>query len=293
MPFLHHRNYAGDPSWEESKGRDTSPILIKQQNRISFQLQYVAMLWKEWKLDAKWRYRSVIVTTFGCSTTAMLYTSLNDFACVCCITCKSFGRRLWEEEEEEKEKEEEARTPKHAVATAPHYYALLCRVGKELLLKGTTTGPNCKRIPTEEVKSHAETLKGLQSNLITLTTEISRIDGDKNATYHQLKVQRNPPRLPAQLNHSEEFTDSWNQVLQRAGRNLRRIWREELSRQAKRQRDRFLEKRSRAETDLESTLEAPEAQMLLKTILQKSAKREETRVARRPKARNRKQPYKR
>ncbi|PIK62093.1 hypothetical protein BSL78_00976 [Apostichopus japonicus] len=162
----------------------------------------------------------------------------------------------------------------------------------------TPTKKNDTRIQLQEdtykkVKSHAETLKGLQSNLITLTTEISRIDGDKNATYHQLKVQRNPPRLPAQLNHSEEFLDSWNQVLQRAGRNLRRIWREELSRQAKRQRDRFLEKRSRAETDLESTLEAPEAQRLLKTILQKSAKREETRVARRPKARNRKQPYKR
>ncbi|PIK56558.1 hypothetical protein BSL78_06526 [Apostichopus japonicus] len=145
----------------------------------------------------------------------------------------------------------------------------------------------------KKVKSHAETLKGLQFNLITLTKEISRIDGDKNATYDQLKVQRNPPRLPVQLNHSEEFTDSWNQVLQRAGRNLRRIWREELSRQARRQRDRFLEKRSRAETDFKSTLEAPEAQRLLKTILQKSAKRDETRVARRPKARNRKQPYKR
>ncbi|PIK51999.1 hypothetical protein BSL78_11111 [Apostichopus japonicus] len=141
----------------------------------------------------------------------------------------------------------------------------------------TPTKRNDTRIKLQEdthkkVKSHAVTLKGLQSNLITLTTEISRIDGDKNATYHQIKVQRNPPRLPAQLNHSEEFTDSWNQVLQR---------------------DRFLEKRSRAETDLESTLEAPEAQRLLKTILQKSAKREETRVARRPKARNRKQPYKR
>ncbi|PIK52988.1 hypothetical protein BSL78_10142 [Apostichopus japonicus] len=127
----------------------------------------------------------------------------------------------------------------------------------------TPTKRNDNRIKLQEdtykkVKSNADMLKELQSRLITLTKEISRIDGDKNTTYHQLKVQRNPPKLRAQLNHSEEFTDSWNQVLQRAGRNLRRVWNDELSCQAKRQRDRFLEKRSRAETDLESTLEAPE-----------------------------------
>ncbi|PIK44129.1 hypothetical protein BSL78_19017 [Apostichopus japonicus] len=82
----------------------------------------------------------------------------------------------------------------------------------------TPTKRNDNRIKLQEdtykkVKSHADTLTELQSRLITLTKEISRIDGDKNDYLHQLKVQGNPPSLPAQLNHSEEFTDSWNQVL--------------------------------------------------------------------------------
>ena len=92
-----------------------------------------------------------------------------------------------------------------------------------------------------KVRGHADTLKALQSKVIALIQEISQVDNAQSVPY-QLRVRRDPPRLPGQLNHSEEFTDSWNSVLQRAGRKLCRVWREELSRHAKRHRERFLER---------------------------------------------------
>ena len=153
----------------------------------------------------------------------------------------------------------------------------------------------------QKVRSHAETLKELQANVIALTKTITQVD-DTSSQVNQLKVRRDPPRLPGDLNHSEEFTESWDSILQRAGRNLCRVWRDELSRQAKRQRVRFLEKESRANADLESTVDSTEAKRLLNTILKSAATRQEARRPRRPKAPRgkapkrkeaRKHPYKR
>lgn len=128
----------------------------------------------------------------------------------------------------------------------------------------------------QKVRQHADTLGQLQAATIALTEEIKSLDVhlEKRTIPQHLRVYRNPPRLPKSLNCSQDFSDSWDSAVLRAGRGLCRVWREELSRQAKRQKQRFLEKEERARTDLESTEEGEPAKKLLEKLLHSSARKE-------------------
>ena len=145
----------------------------------------------------------------------------------------------------------------------------------------------------KKVRQHTEALRKIQATLICLTEEIKSLDQQlgKKAVPKFLRVQRSLPRLPGSLNHSELLLESWDSALLRAGRGLCKVWRSELSSQAKRQRDRFQEKEERAKADLESTEDSVEAKRLLEKLLRSSAKKEEDRN-RQQKAR-RHHPYRR
>ncbi|KAJ8030091.1 hypothetical protein HOLleu_26372 [Holothuria leucospilota] len=113
---------------------------------------------------------------------------------------------------------------------------------------------------------------------MTLTEEIKSLDKhlEKRTVPQHLSVHRNRPK-PPNLSLS---TARWNflslgtQVIARAGRRFCRVWPQELSNQAKKQRQRFLEKESRAKLDLESTSEGKkETKKLLEKLLRSSAKR--------------------
>ncbi|KAJ8044733.1 hypothetical protein HOLleu_07564 [Holothuria leucospilota] len=96
----------------------------------------------------------------------------------------------------------------------------------------------------KRVKHHLAPLTKIQSTVIGLTNEIKKMDNDlaEGRIPTHLRVSKSLPKLPGYLSCSEELRDNWSSLLQRAGRKLGQAWRQELSRQAKRQRDRFKEK---------------------------------------------------
>ncbi|KAJ8026464.1 hypothetical protein HOLleu_31286 [Holothuria leucospilota] len=110
----------------------------------------------------------------------------------------------------------------------------------------------------KKVKQHSAVLIQLQSTIISLTTEIKRLDRQltTDTVPKHLQVQRNLPKLPGSLSCSEELRDSWNSLLLKAGKRLGQAWRQELSHQAKRQKDLYEENEKRAIADLENELQS-------------------------------------
>jgi len=162
--------------------------------------------------------------------------------------------------------------------------------------KTKTTGDRITLLPPSYklVKDNAETLKGLQAAVIHLTTDIKRLDTDieKNTVPKHLRVYKNHPRLPRFLNPTPELLDSWKSSLERSGRRLSRDWRAELSRQCKRQTERFLEKEKRAYSELEGLIDSVESARLLTTLLRKSKQKEEEK-GQQLKSHQRPHPYRR
>lgn len=130
------------------------------------------------------------------------------------------------------------------------------------------------------VRRHINTLASIQSSLISLTEEIKRLDTllEKESVPQHLLVRRSRPKLPSNLNHSEELKSAWDSQLNRAGRKLSIIWRQELARQFKRQRDRFREKEERAKTELENTIDSVQALRLFHKLLESNSKKSERKI---------------
>ncbi|KAJ8049607.1 hypothetical protein HOLleu_02419 [Holothuria leucospilota] len=148
----------------------------------------------------------------------------------------------------------------------------------------------------KKVKEHSAVLIQLQSTLISLTTEIKRLDNQltTGTVPRHLQVQRNLPKLPGSLHCTEELRDSWNSLLLKAGKRLGQAWRQELSRQAKRQKERYQEKEERALADLDNEIQSVEAKRLLNHLLKKSSQKTETKIAHRhKKSERRHHPYRR
>ncbi|KAJ8034575.1 hypothetical protein HOLleu_21472 [Holothuria leucospilota] len=77
----------------------------------------------------------------------------------------------------------------------------------------------------KKIKSHSAPFTKIQATLISLTSEIKRLDHqlEKGNIPKHLQVQRNIPELPGSLACSEELRDIWGSHLQRAGKRLGKL----------------------------------------------------------------------
>ncbi|KAJ8048328.1 hypothetical protein HOLleu_00597 [Holothuria leucospilota] len=149
-------------------------------------------------------------------------------------------------------------------------------------LKSPRREPEEGKLPAESferVKYHLNALSKLQKTVIGLKKEITKLDEElaKGNVPNHLRLDRGLPKLPGFLHSSEEVREEFDSLLQRAGLRLGQAWRQELSRQAKKQKDRFLEKEQRARLELETVDDGVEEKKVLWKLLEKSGKRTEER----------------
>ncbi|KAJ8035719.1 hypothetical protein HOLleu_19482 [Holothuria leucospilota] len=103
-------------------------------------------------------------------------------------------------------------------AGKPPYNSNSCQFVAPCRIQGCAQGSPKKRpekIRLEDttykiVRRHINTLASIQSSLISLTEEIKRLDTllEKESVPQHLLVRRSRPKLPSNLNHSEELKSS-------------------------------------------------------------------------------------
>lgn len=134
-----------------------------------------------------------------------------------------------------------------------------------------------------KVNFHAQALIPLQEKIVHYTREIETVDRQATEGYvaSHLRINKNTPKLPAAGTLSQEFQEAWLLQLKRTGIKLRALWRQELSKQAKRSTERFSEKKARATAELDDLGDGLEAQRLLSQKLRASKERLEKKTKQR------------